>query len=137
MTITRFEDLDVWKASRSIVNSVYRVLANGSFERDYGLRDQIRRAAVSIMSNIAEGFSRRSNREFAQFLFTAKASAAEVQSQLYIALDQRYLTQTEFDALYSEADSCARQLSGLITYLLRRTQQTQQTRSTQQTQRTQ
>ena len=115
----------MWKASRSVVNSVYRASANETFKRDYGLRDQIQRAAVSVMSNIAEGFSRRSNREFVQFLFIAKASAAEVESQLYVALDQGYVSRDQFERLYEETDACARQLSAFITYLLRRTQQTQ------------
>ena len=89
-----------------------------AFSSDYRFRDQIRSAAVSIMSNIAEGFSRRSTKEFTQFLFIAKASAAEVQSQLYVALDQTYLTQEQFDHLYAKSDEVARITSGLIQYLL-------------------
>jgi four helix bundle protein len=88
------------------------------FASDHGLREQIRRAAVSIMSNIAEGFSRRTTKEFIQFLFIAKGSVAEVQSQLYVALDQSYITQEKFDELHSKSEGVARLISGFITYLL-------------------
>ena len=100
---------------------------NRELARDYRFRDQITAAAVSVMSNIAEGFSRRTNREFTQFLFIAKGSCAEVQSLLYVALDQGYLSQEKFGAIYQHADLVARFLSRLITYLLRRTQSTQGT----------
>ncbi len=114
---------------------VYKISGHGDFSRDYALRDQIRRAAISVMANVAEGFSQRSNREFVQFLFTAKASAAEVQSHLYVALDQGYLGTEEFQKIYDRVDLCARQISRLITYLLhsdqprklKKTQRTQQT----------
>ena len=86
-TVERFEDLEVWQKAREVVNAVYQVSSDGLFSRDYALRDQIRRAAISIPSNISEGFARRSNREFVQFLFIAKGSAAEVENQLYLALD--------------------------------------------------
>jgi len=88
------------------------------FGSDYRFRDQIQAAAVSIMSNIAEGFSRRTTKEFGQFLFIAKGSAAEVQSQLYVALDQSYINQEKFDELYSKSDEVARLISGFIRYLL-------------------
>jgi four helix bundle protein len=131
--VERFEDLKVWQAARDIVNAVYRASSNGAFSRDYALprgicdsgviprgeRDQIRRAAVSIPSNIAEGFSRHSNKEFVQFLFIAKGSTAEVQSQLYAALDQHYISQEAFDKMYQELEVVAKQLSRLITYLKR------------------
>ncbi len=87
------------------------------FSRDFALRDQIRRAAISIPSNIAEGFSRRSNREFIQFLFIAKGSAAEVQSQLYLALDQEYISHKVFTEAYEKLEKVAKQLSRFITYL--------------------
>ncbi len=118
--VRRFEELEAWQAARAAVQLIYEASSNGEFSRDFALRDQIRRAAVSMMSNIAEGFSRRSNREFAQFLFMAKASAAEAQSQMYVALDQGYLNEDRFRLLYDQADRCARQISALITYLLRR-----------------
>ena len=126
--ISRFEDIEAWQAGRRISQAAYQLTCSGDFARDFGLVDQIRRAAVSIMANIAEGFSRRSNQEFVQFLFIAKASAAELQSHLYVALDQRYIDQVSFQSLYDQADQCARQISGLISYLRRaQTQQTQQT----------
>ena len=98
--VERFEDLSVWQTSRTVVSVIYDVTAVGVFSRDFSLRDQIRRAAVSVPSNIAEGFSRHSNKEFIQYLFIAKGSAAEVQSQLYIALDQEYLSLEQFDEIY-------------------------------------
>lgn len=113
----RFEDLRVWQAARDVVNAIYKISSNGAFVRDYALRDQIRRAALSIPSNIAEGFSRHSNKEFIQFLFISKGSAAEVQSQLYTALDQDYISQETFDNIYETLEVVAKQLSRLITYL--------------------
>ena len=118
--VRRFEELEAWQAARAVVQLIYEASSNGEFSRDFALRDQIRRAAVSMMSNIAERFSRRSNREFVQFLFMAKASAAEAQSQMYVALDQGYLNQDKFRLLYDQTDRCARQTSVLITYLLGR-----------------
>ena len=85
--ITRFEDLEVWKEGRWLTQSVYEVTKNGRFSQDYALRDQIRKASISITSNIAEGFARNSNKQFLYFLAIAKASASEVLSQLYVALD--------------------------------------------------
>jgi len=94
------------------------VLSNeGLFARDFGLRDQIRRASVSIMSNIAEGFERGSNKEFIQFLYIAKGSAGEVREQLYVALDQIYINQASFNSLNKNATEISRMLSGLINYL--------------------
>jgi four helix bundle protein len=115
--VERFEDLKVWQAARESVAAIYEISANGSFSRDYALRDQIRRAAVSVPSNIAEGFSRHSNKEFIQFLFFAKGSAAEVQSQLYTALDQKHISQEQFDKTYGQMDIVAKQISRFITYL--------------------
>ena len=116
-TVERFEELEVWQAASDVVNAVYKASSSGAFARDYALRDQIRRAAVSIPSNIAEGFSRHSNKEFIQFLFIAKGSTAEVQSQLYTALDQDYIPQGEFDTIYGQIEVVAKQLSRFITYL--------------------
>ncbi len=92
-----FEELEIWKKARELVNFVYRVTKNKEFIKDYSLIDQIRRASVSVMSNIAEGFERGSNTEFLQYLFIAKGSAGEVRTQLYIALDQGYVSQEEFE----------------------------------------
>ncbi len=118
--VQRFEDLEAWQAARAAVQLIYQASSNGEFSRDFALRDQIRRATVSMMANIAEGISRRSNREFVQFLFMAKASGAEAQSHMYVALDQGYLSQEDFRLLYDQTDRCARQISSLITYLLGR-----------------
>ncbi len=93
MRVKNFEDLEVWKDARSLTREIYELTTDPKFSKDFGLRDQIRRAAVSIMSNIAEGFERGGNQEFIQFLYVAKASCGEVRSQLYVALDQSYATQ--------------------------------------------
>jgi len=90
LKIKRFEDLECWQEARKLANLVYGVSGKGKFTRDYRLTAQIQAAAVSVMANIAEGFVRRSGKEFIQFLFIAMASAAEVQSHLYIALDPGY-----------------------------------------------
>ena len=113
----KFEDLRVWQMARQIVSSVYRLSSVDGFSKDYALRDQIRRACISIPSNISEGFARRSNREFVQFLFIAKGSAAEVENQLYLALDQGYITQQEFNSVYEGLELLSKQLSKFITYL--------------------
>ncbi len=117
--IERFEDIKAWQEARVLVKMVYNaVKSNKKFGSDYKFGEQIQSAVVSIMSNIAEGFSRRSMREFTQFLFIAKGSAAEVQSQLYAALDQGYITQEKFNEVYSKSDEVARLISGFIKYLL-------------------
>jgi four helix bundle protein len=117
MTINRFEDIEAWQKARELARVVYQRTKNGQFSRDYGLRDQMRRASVSIMANIAEGFSRRSNKEFCQFLFIAKSSAAELQSHAYVALDQAYMGKFDFDKLYDSLDHTSRMISNLIKYL--------------------
>src|SRR5947209_12305391 len=104
MTYKRFEDLPAWQAARKLVKAIYAACRKGSAHWDRGMREQMQRAALSTMANVAEGFSRRSDREFVQFLFTAKASAAEVQSHLYAALDQAYLDEGNFQALFSETE---------------------------------
>ena len=116
-TIERFEDIKAWQAARDLVAVVYRVSGRGKFEKDFGLRDQIRRASVSVMSNIAEGFERGSDKEFCRFLYIAKGSAGEVRSHLFVALDLGYLTSDEFDDLRARAEEVAKALSGFITYL--------------------
>ena len=117
MGIERFEDIEAWKAARELSQEVYKITAQGQFTRDYGLRDQIQRAAVSIMANIAEGFDGRSNREFIQFLSYAFRSATEVQSHLYVALDQGYIDEEQFDALYHQALRVKKLINGFIRYL--------------------
>jgi len=96
---------------------VYEVSGKGSFGRDFALRDQIRRAVVSVMSNIAEGFGRGGAREFIQFLSVARGSASEVNAQLYVALDQGYVTQQEFERLHEQVTRTGSVISGLIRYL--------------------
>jgi len=115
--VERFQDLRVWAAARELVKAVYEATASRGLSKDYALRDQMRRAAISVPSNIAEGFARRSNREFVQFLFIAKGSAAELQSQLYTALDLAYLDQDGFDRLSEDTEVLSKQLSRLISYL--------------------
>jgi four helix bundle protein len=117
--IEKFEDIKAWQEARVLVKMIYAVIdSDRHFSSDYKFREQIQGASVSIMSNIAEGFSRRTTKEFAQFLFIAKGSAAEVQSQLYVALDQGYINEKKFDELYSKSEEIARLISGFIRYLL-------------------
>lgn len=111
--VERFEDLIAWQKARQLTAEIYRITALGEFAKDFGLRDQIRRAAVSVMSNIAEGFDRGSRGEFHQFLVVAKASCAEVRSQLYVAQDVRYIDQEAFNNLNSSTDELLRILGGL------------------------
>ncbi len=113
----RFEDIEAWQKARELTKAIYAMSNDGQFARDFGLRDQIRRASVSIMSNIAEGFGRGGNKEFIQFLSTAKGSASEVQAQLYVALDAGYINQDQFQKLYSETEATARMIAGLLRYL--------------------
>ena len=115
--ITRFEDIKAWRKARALTAAIYQLPSHGEFARDYGLRDQLRRAAVSSMSNIAEGFEREGNKEFVQFLTHSKGSAAEIKSQLYVALDAGYINQTQFDGLSQLADETARLIGGFIRYL--------------------
>ena len=115
--INRFEDIEAWRKARVLVKEVYKATATGRFSKDFSLRDQIRRAAVSVISNIAEGFSRQTDKEFVQFLHIAKGSTSEVQSQLYIAADLGYINQEELTKLYNQADEVARLLTGFIKYL--------------------
>jgi len=121
MKIERFEDLDCWKEARILVNMVYKAINSSlKFKRDYRLRDQVTNAVVSSMSNIAEGFSRHSNKEFAQFLFISKGSVSEVQSIFYVALDQDYIGKEVFENVYLQAEKVSKLVSGLISYLLKR-----------------
>ena len=118
MKITRFEDIEAWKEARELVKLIYQVIKNNeNFKRDFRLINQIQSAAVSTMANIAEGFARRSNKEFVQFLFISKSSAAEVQSHLYVALDQTYINEKEFNQIYEQAEKVSKMTSGLIKYL--------------------
>ena len=115
--IKRFEDIEAWQKARELVKEVYRVCRVESYKKDYNLIDQTRRAAVSIMANIAEGFARRSKKEFANFLNIAHGSVAEVQCHLYVALDQNYIGQQDFMILYEKADEVSKMIQGFINYL--------------------
>jgi four helix bundle protein len=119
MKIKRFEELQCWQEARVLVSMVYEAIRNSSnFQKDFRLNGQITSAAISGMSNIAEGFSRRSNKEFIQFLFISKSSATEVQSEAYVALDQKYIDQETFEKIYNQVEKVSKLDSGLITYLL-------------------
>ncbi len=115
--ITRFEEIEAWKTARQLTNIVYGLGSQPGFNRDFGLRDQIRRACVSVMSNIAEGFESRTDVQFINFLGMAKASAGEVRAQLYVALDQKYITEEQFKESCSLAETCARQIAKFMSYL--------------------
>ena len=117
MSARYFEDLEVWILSRELTNKIYNVSSDGRFAKDFGLRDQIRRSAVSIMSNIAEGYERGGNKEFIQFLSIAKASCGEVRSQLYVAMDQCYVGKTECEQLIDEFKKLSIMIHNFIEYL--------------------
>jgi four helix bundle protein len=113
MGISRFEELIAWQKARLLAAAIYRLTAQGAFSKDYGLKDQIQRAGVSVMSNIAEGFERGGSAEFHQFLVIAKASCAELRAQLYLALDVGYIDQKAFDETMKQAEEVARLVGGL------------------------
>lgn len=115
--IEQFEDIKGWQLGRELVRKIYEVTRSGEFSRDFGLSDQIRRAAVSVMSNIAEGFERNSTKEFIQFLYIARGSAGEVRSQLYVALDLGYVTEIAFGELLMKAEETSKAIFGFIKYL--------------------
>ena len=115
--IERFEDIEAWKLARELMTRVYDVTDKGEFARDFGLRDQIRRAAGSVMHNIAEGFDVGSNAEFVRFLQYSKRSCTEVQSQLYVALDRKYVTDVEFNTLYEQMCLVRAKIGAFIKYL--------------------
>jgi four helix bundle protein len=115
--IERFEDILSWQKARVMTKEIYASTRTGQFARDYGLKDQIQRATVSTMANIAEGFERGGDREFVQFLSNSKVSCGEVKSHLYVALDQGYVTQVSFDQLYAKADEVSRLVGGFMHYL--------------------
>lgn len=116
-TITRFEDVEAWKTARELTRMVYALTEQGQFAKDFGLKNQIQRASVSVMSNIAEGFESRTQAKFIDYLGHAKASAGEVRSQLYIALDLNYVTQEKFDQVFDLADKASRQIARFMGYL--------------------
>jgi four helix bundle protein len=115
--ITRFEEIEGWQKARELTRSIYHMTSQGSFARDFSLKDQIRRAGVSSMSNVAEGFEREGNKELVQFLTLSKGSAAEVKSHLYAALDARFITETQFKQTYQLADETGKLIGGFMRYL--------------------
>ena len=116
-TFRTFEDIEAWKLARDLTANIYRFSKVAPFSKDFGLRDQMRRAAVSVMSNIAEGFERAGTKEFIHFLSMAKGSAGELEAQLYVALDQSYITQDEFGMLKGRIGATKRLIGGLSNYL--------------------
>jgi len=116
-TIQRFEDIEAWQTARELTRRVYALSNQNAFARDFGLRDQMRRAAVSILSNIAEGYESRTRALFIEFLGRAKGSSGEMRAQCYVAQDAGYLTPAEFDQLHNLADKCSRQISRFMQYL--------------------
>jgi four helix bundle protein len=116
-TIKRFEEIEAWKTARELTRLVYALSNQGAFARDFGLRDQMRRAAVSILSNIAEGFESRTQALFIDFLCRAKGSAGELRAQAYVALDAGYLNQAQFERVFDLAEKCSRQIARFLAYL--------------------
>jgi four helix bundle protein len=116
-TVKRFEDIQAWQKARTLVREIYQTCGKGSLRRDFGLKGQLCRSAVSVMSNIAEGFARKTDRDFAHFLDVAKGSAIENQSLLYVALDVGYVEPDEFRKLYRIAEETACLIGGFTSYL--------------------
>ena len=116
-TITRFEDIEAWQTAHELTRLIYEFTDEGKFARDFGLKDQIRRASVSIMSNIAEGFESQTQIQFIRYLGIAKASAGEVRSQLYISRDLNYVTEEQFSNSFRMEEKNSRQLARFIAHL--------------------
>jgi len=116
-TIRRFEEIEAWQTARQLTKMVYSLSKQGAFARDFGLRDQMRRAAVSVLSNIAEGFESRTQAQFIDYLGRAKASAGELRAQTYVALDQEYIDPQQFATLNDLADKASRQIARFMAYL--------------------
>ncbi len=119
MGIERFEDIEAWQLARELTRNVYRLTNKLPFSKDYGLRNQIQDAAGSSMHNIAEGFDAETNPEFIRFLRYAKRSCTEVQSELYVALDEKYITEDEFEDAYELAGKTRAAIRGFINYLVK------------------
>ena len=122
MRIERFEDIEAWKLARELTRKVYELTKKPKFARDFGLKRQIQEAAGSSMHNIAEGFDSETNPEFIRFLRYAKRSCTEVQSELYVALDQQYITDADFQDVYDHAGRTRAAIRGFIKYLIAYTQ---------------
>lgn len=115
--IERFEDVEAWQLARELTKLIYSVSSVGGFARDFGLRDQIRKSSVSVMSNIAEGFERDGDKEFVNLLSIAKGSCREARSQLYVALDQQYITADQFEIAYGSLNETGKRIGGFMRYL--------------------
>jgi four helix bundle protein len=118
-TINSFEELECWQDARVFTRAIYSMVKSEPFRKDYDLLSQIRRSAVSVMANIAEGFHRHSRKDFLKFLDYSRASLAETTSHLYVALDQGYITENNLDDLKTTADKVGRKINGLVSYLNR------------------
>jgi len=116
-TIKRFEDIEAWQTARELAHHVYHISTKGAFSKDFALRDQMRRAAVSVMSNIAEGFESRTPGLFAEYLGRAKGSAGELRAQAYVAQDAGYLTPEQFELMKARCERCSGQISKFLSYL--------------------
>lgn len=116
-TIKKFEDIEAWQQARSLCTEIYKITKENSFSKDYKLIDQINGSSGSIMDNIAEGFERDGRKEFIQFLSVAKASCGETRSQLYRALDRKYIDKSTFDVLYNNAEIIGKKIGGFMSYL--------------------
>ena len=119
MLVKNFEELEIWKEARSLTQEIYRLTRDSKFSKDFGFSSQIQRAAISVMSNIAEGFERGGNQEFIQFLYVAKGSCGEVRSQLYVALDQGYVDQKVTESLFTVLKRLSVMIKHLIDHLKR------------------
>lgn len=116
--IQRFEDIEAWKKAREIVKEIYQLTENNkNFKSEFALKDQLRRSAISVMRNIAEGYARQTDKEFTKFLYIAIGSNAELQSQLYVAIDLNYINRDEFERLYSKSIEISKLIRGFIKYL--------------------
>ena len=117
MKIKKFEEIEAWKRARELTKVIYRISSLNEFSKDWALRDQIKKSAISVMSNIAEGFDSGFKNEFARFLGISRRSASEIQSQLYVALDQLYISEYEFKKIYEETEEIRKMITGFIKYL--------------------
>jgi four helix bundle protein len=116
-TILRFEEIEAWRTARELTKMIYTLSDEGKFSRDFGLKDQIRRASVSVMSNISEGFESQTQAQFIRYLGLAKASAGEVRSQLYVSQDLGYISEEQFAEIFAIAEKASRQIARFISYL--------------------
>ena len=116
-TITRFEEIEAWQTARELTKLIYSLTEEAKFSRDFGLKDQIRRASVSVMSNISEGFESQTQSQFIRYLAIAKASAGEARSQLYVSRDLEYISQEQFTKAFAMAEKASRQIARFIAYL--------------------